>query len=111
MAITWQQDEESKVYLGPSVQQQDSIASFASSDYPTSGYPVAASAFGMTRLRDLWEGARESGPALGVVWEYDKVNKKLQAFWTGASTSGKLAEVANGTDFSSTTVRFIANGF
>lgn len=111
MAITWTEDADSRVNLGMSCIQQCNIATFAVSDYPTGGYAITAIAFGLGRLRAVWEVAVQTGTPVGVVWKYNKATGKLMAFWTGAVVSTALAEVTASTDLSGMTVMFKAEGF
>lgn len=109
MAITWTENADSRVNLGPNVAEQESIASFATSDYTTGGYAVAAGWFGMGRIRSMVQVAT-TVPALGVVWQFDTTNKKLLAYWSGASGTA-LLQVPASTDLSGTRVTFRASGF
>ena len=109
MAITWTEDADSRVHLGPSTAEQEGTAAFATSDYATGGYAVDHNWFGMGRIRSMWQVAT-SVPALGIIWQFDNVNKKLLAYWQGSAT-GQFIQVPANTDLSGTTVKFRANGF
>lgn len=108
MAITWTEDTDSRVNLGFSSIQQENTATFATSDYTTGGYSINANSFGLGRVRSMWQTGT-TAPALGVVWQFDKTNKKLLAYWVGSA--GQLAQVTNGTDLSAAQVTFKAEGF
>ena len=75
--------------------------------YPTNGYPLTPAQLGVgTNLRMVVAQAKN-----GIVFEYDYVNSKLKAFWTGAVVSTALAEVTNTTNLSTVTgVRVMALG-
>lgn len=110
MAITWTEDPDSRVNLGFSTIQQCNNATFASSDYTTGGYTVNPNAFGLGRIRGVWEVSTVT-PPLGVVWKFNRTTNKLAAYWSAGSATF-LAEVANGTDLSTGgAVLFKAEGF
>lgn len=114
MSITWTEDGDSRVDLGPSCIQQVNLANFSASDYSTGGYPVNPQAFGLARLRGAWL-VGVAGTAVATVGGYDWVldrtgatstppTWKLRAFSTGT------VEASTGTDFSGLTLSIKAEG-
>jgi hypothetical protein len=76
VALTWTEDGDSRQDLGNSGIIQQNSATFSVSDYPgLPGYPVYASAFGMSHIRGLWPiayTALGAGFPGGYVWQYVK---------------------------------------
>lgn len=106
MAITWTEDADSRENLGISGIQQQNLANFATSDYATGGYAIAAAAFGLARIRGLY-AVGLTGTTEGWLWQFDSTTKKLKAY--GGVTAG--AEAAANTDFSGGTLTVKAEGF
>ena len=103
MALTWKEDPESRQNLGMSGIIQCNDASFSLSDYTTSGYAVAAAAFGLSEIRGLTPIAY-TGTAVNYFWKYNKTFGTLEVF----NNSG---QVSAGTDLSGGTVKLLAYGF
>lgn len=76
MAITWSEDADSRQNLGIGGIIQQNTASFGVSDYQVGGYPIYASAFGMSHIRSLipcgYGGGVGAGYPAGYVWQYLK---------------------------------------
>ena len=76
MSITWTEDADSRQNLGPSGIIQQNTATFSVSDYQVGGYPIYASAFGMSHIRSLipcgYGGGIGAGYPAGYVWQYLK---------------------------------------
>jgi hypothetical protein len=78
--------------------------------YATNGVAVTAAQFGLLELYHL-----DVGTSGGIVFEYDKTNKKIKAYRQKdpAAAGGAdiaLPEVANGVDLSASVARFFAIG-
>ncbi len=112
MAITWTENADSRQNLGPSGIIQQNLATFGFSDYPTGGYPIYASAFGMSSIRALIP-CGYTGAALGLLFEYQKPAVAGPA----ASNPGYLRLYNGGTEVSASnnisggTADFIAFGY
>ena len=81
--------------------QVGSLSLAAAGTYPTGGFTVNASLFGLNALFSL-----DVNPDSGFVFEYIPTNTttgKLKMFWTGAGLSAALAEVTNATNVSAVT--------
>lgn len=123
MAITWTEDADSRQNLGISGILQQNSAAFGASDYAKGGYPVYASAFGLSHIRSLIPCAYSAyGPGTpgGYVWQYIKPAVSgpaatnpgfLVALEQNASASNSLAEVAAGTNFNGGTLDALAFGY
>ena len=120
MAIIWTEDADSRQNTGPSGIQQQNGASFGASDYVPGGYPVYASAFGLSHIRALIPCAY-TGTAGAYTWAYIKPAISgpsatnpgyLKVYGDGGPTSGAPSvEVSASTNFQSSTVDFMAYGY
>lgn len=104
MGLTWVQNPESRADLAISVIQMESVGTPAFSDYPTGGYSVPPSAFGLsgsTGIRAAWPSGY-TGAALNYSWRYNKTSRKLQVYTAdvevAASTNiaGSVTVIAQG---------------
>jgi|FreactTroBogLake_1042271.scaffolds.fasta_scaffold16914_2 hypothetical protein len=126
MAITWTEDADSRQNLGPSGIIQQNTAAFSVSDYPgLPGYPVYASAFGMSHIRGLIPIAYSSleniaGTPGGYVWQYFKpavsgpaaTNPGYLVPLEQSGVTGALVPVTgSNVNFSGGTVDFVAYGW
>lgn len=111
MAITWTEDSDSRVNLGPGSIQQQNTAAFGASDYVTGGYFVNPPAFGLARIRGVVV-VGQTGNALGYLFEYNPSASNLIAYQQSAS-NGFFAQTASNTDFSGNggSLRVLAFGF
>ena len=83
----------------------------AASDYPTGGYaltpgtgiPLGTPIFGVFTLGD-------TGGTTGVYLKWNTSTSLLQAFGTGPTSTGPLAEVASGTNLSAFTFTLLIVG-
>lgn len=98
MAITWTENADSRVMLGPGAISQQNTANFGASDYVTGGYFVNPAAFGLGRIRGIVV-VNANGNALGYLWEYNSSASNLMAYQQSAS-NGPFAQTASNTDFS-----------
>lgn len=122
MAITWQEDADSRQHTGPSGINQQNAASFGASDYIQGGYPVYASAFGLSHIRALIPcaySASGTGTGAGYEWRYIKplvsgpaVSNPgfLKAFQQNGTTGG-LVEASASSNFSAGTIDFMCFGY
>lgn len=98
MSITWTENADSRVMLGPGAISQQNVANFGASDYVNGGYFINPAAFGLGRIRGIVPvGA--TGNALGYVWQYNSSASNLMAYQQSAS-NGPLVQTASNTDFS-----------
>lgn len=112
MSITWTEDADSRQNLGISGIQQQNSAAFSLSDYPSGGYPVYASAFGLSHIRSLIPVAY-TGTALGLVFQYQKpaisgpaaTNPGFIRVWNGSTEVSVSNNIIGGT------VDFRASGY
>lgn len=76
------------------------------SSYPTGGEPLDLTAYFPNSVHFVL-----IEPQAGYVFVYDYANKKVMAYWTGASTSAVLAQITDTTNLSAlSAVHFIAFG-
>lgn len=120
MAITWTEVADSHANLGPSVQMQQSVASFGASDYPTGGYAVYPGSFGLGSMRSMIPcgvSSVSSGAPGSVVWAFEPPATAGPAAsnpWrmkAGYITSAGFTESAANTDFSGGTLNVTAIGY
>lgn len=111
MAITWTEDTDSRVNLGPGAIQQQNTATFGASDYVTGGYLVLPAAFGLARIRGAIV-VGQNGNALGYDWQYNSSASNLIPYQQSAS-NGPLVQTASNTDFSGNggSLKVLAFGF
>ena len=69
--ISFKEDADSRQNLGMSGIIQQNTASFGAFDYPAGGYPIYASAFGMSHIRGLWPDAFTTATS-PYIWRYIK---------------------------------------
>jgi hypothetical protein len=79
------------------------------SSYPTGGEAIAATDIdGLTASIDVLLFFSDSG---GYVFDYDDANDKIKAYWVDTTTDGApMAQVANATDLSGVTAKFLFIG-
>ena len=112
MAITWTEDADSRQNLGISGIMQQNTATFGFSDYPVGGYPVYASAFGLSHIRSIIP-CGYSGSALGLQFQYQKPavsgpassNPGFLRLYSGAT------EVSASNNINNSTVDLLAYGW
>jgi len=76
------------------------------SSYPTGGESLDLTPYFATQVHLVL-----IEPQAGYVFAYDYTNKKVMAYWTGATTAAVLAEITNATNLSAlSAVHFIAFG-
>ncbi|HEY8776318.1 MAG TPA: hypothetical protein VIM33_07545 [Gaiellaceae bacterium] len=73
--------------------------------YTTGGVPIGKSDMGFAVVLEHIELSQ----AGGRTYEFDKTNSKIKAY-RNAAGAGDLAEVANATDLSAVSIRFMAIG-
>lgn len=80
------------------------------SSYPTNGEALTVATLGLSQV-DIFlpTPAQDANGAVSVA--YDHTNSKVKAYWVDTTTDGaELAEVANTTDLSGYSFRFVALG-
>lgn len=76
------------------------------SSYPTGGEDLTRATLGFVNIENVT--ATNAG---GYVFEYDRANQKLKAYWVDTTVDGAaLAEVAAATNLSSVTTRIEVTG-
>ena len=90
-------------------QRQHRVTSDFDASYPTGGEPLTPGDLGLRVVNRL-----EASPKSGFIFEYDKTNEKLLAYYADydAVADGALIQVADTTDLSAVTgVEIMAWGY
>ena len=123
MSITWTEDADSRQNLGIGGIIQQNKAAFSVSDYQVGGYPVYASAFGMSHIHGLFPVAYSgsgAGTPGGYVWQYIKPAVEgpaatnpgyLIALEQDAQTGSLVPVTGSNTNFAAGTLDLLCFGY
>lgn len=86
-------------------------ATFAASDYPTTGYPITPAAVGLNEIYGCFQvGVNNAVITTGTMWQWNTSTGKLQAFGSNGAAPALFAEIAAATDLSAQKVRLFFVG-